>query len=298
MTIMLSDLNHLRLLDALGKAHSLSGAASLLKLPLATVSRQLKALEQEQAQRVLDRSARRFHLTEYGAELVQIATRSLDELQSATAKLNGDQQALRGEIRLTAPADFALRYLSAPIKAFRDRFPGIRFALTLTVRRVNLVEEGFDLAIRIGPIQADALIPRKLMSIARGIYASCAFAHAAPVRLEDADQLPWVHLGAAGPVRVTLINQNNGKETNLTIAPVIAADSVSVCAALVRDGAGCALLPEVWMRESVQNGSVVRLWPDFATAAVDAHLLYAERQLPARVRQFVEFLVDWFAKQS
>jgi DNA-binding transcriptional LysR family regulator len=293
---MLEDLNQLRLLESLGKVHSLGAAAKALSLPLATVSRKLKSLEAELDQRVLDRSARRFRLTEFGAELVQIATRSLDELQSAGAKLKGDQHALRGEIRITAPADFASRYLGGPIHQFRQRYPGIRMALSLTARRVNLAEEGIDLAIRVGPIQAEDLIPRRLMTIPRGIYASSAFAHLAPVRLEDAEQLPWVQLGFPGLTQMPLVNRQTGKEANLTITPVIAADSLAVCAALVREGAGCALLTDLWMQEYVQSGEVIRLWPDWEAPLVDVHLLYTARQLPARVRVFVDFLIDFFAE--
>jgi DNA-binding transcriptional LysR family regulator len=296
MTNMLSDLNQLRLLDTLGRVHSLSAAATQMQLPLATVSRKLKQLEAEVGQKVLDRSARRFRLTEFGSELVRIAARSMDELNTAAARLSGEQQALRGEIRMTAPADFAVRYLSDAIKAFRDLQPQIRIALILTPRRVNLAEEGIDLAARVGPIQQDDLISKHLVSITRAIYASSAFAHIAPVKLSDAGSLPWVILGPPGPARLNLFNTETQARETLTVLPAIAADSVAMCAALVREGAGCSLLPEEWMSSELALGTVVRLWPDWQEPKVDAHLLFTDRQLPARVRAFVDFLTAWFAK--
>jgi DNA-binding transcriptional LysR family regulator len=295
---MLSDLNQLRLLDALGRVHSLSAAASQMQTPLATVSRKLKQLELELGQKVLDRSARRFRLTEFGREMVRIATRSIDDLQSAAVRLSGERQSLSGEIRMTAPADFAVRYLSQAIKAFRDLHPQIRISLILTPRRVNLAEEGIDVAARVGAITHEDLISKHLVSITRAIYASSAFAHFAPVNLADAGRLPWIILGNPGPAQLSLRNVNTDARETLSVLPAVTADSLAMCAALVLDGAGCSVLPDVWMESEVAQGKIMRLWPDWHELKVDVHLLFTERQLPARVRAFVDFLSAWFAQLS
>jgi DNA-binding transcriptional LysR family regulator len=306
---MFQDLNDLRLLSAIARAGSITEGARLLKKPAASVSRSLSALEAELGVRLIERSARRFKLTEVGVTYLQAANRVLEELSVAGEAAMGQNNELRGTIRIASTADFVAHFMAKPLADFCARHVDVKVVLALSPRRVNLIDEGFDLAVRIGVIDDLSLISRPLMHFTKGLYM-CAKRAATenlarftghppdPVALSA---LPWLALSTQqnSPFMVELTATGQTapdapKNVRFAVNPRIEGDSVAVGYELLLAGAGIAAMPDVFMQDAIAAGHVIRILPDWHAGAAQAHIVYPARSMPKRVRALVDHLTAHF----
>ncbi|MGH8759600.1 MAG: LysR family transcriptional regulator, partial [Burkholderiales bacterium] len=169
---MFSDLNDIRLFAEVVRQRSVTKGAIALGMPAATVSRRLAALEKEFGVRLVERSARRFDLTEAGAACHRVAQRAMEGLEQAKHELEGVISRPLGHLRLTAPPDFATAFLAEPLVAFAAQYPDISISLDVSSRRVSLVDENFDIVIRMGRLDDSLHVSQRLMALSRGLYAS------------------------------------------------------------------------------------------------------------------------------
>ena len=167
------DPNDLLIFAQVAELGSFSRAADRLGLPKSTVSRRLSALEQGLGERLLWRTTRRQTLTEFGQLLLDHARQVAAEVQAVAALSAHRSAAPSGRLRVSMPSDFANLVLTEPIAAFVALHPGIQLELDLSARRVDLLGEGFDLALRIGALSDDGLLAaRRLTVLSSGLYAS------------------------------------------------------------------------------------------------------------------------------
>src|SRR2546430_11662617 len=166
------DLNRVRLFIRVAEAGSFTSAARLCGLPTSSVSRAVAALERELAVRLIQRTTRRLQLTEAGRVYYESVSRALSGMDEAAAAVSELQDAPRGRVRITAPGDLGHWVLAPSLVRFATRYPEVQLEVSLTQRIVDLVHEGFDLALRIGKLADNRLVARALGLVRAGIFAA------------------------------------------------------------------------------------------------------------------------------
>ena len=297
---MFNDLNDIRLFTAVAQAGAVTKGAALLGTPAATVSRRLTALELEIGARLIERSARHFKLTELGQKYFAASIRIVEDINNARANVTELAGEMRGPIRISATAEFSSYFLAEPIARFSMSYPDISISMDLSPRLVNLIDESFDLAVRIGELVDSRLVARKLVTLGASLYASHEYANLWPMP-QTIDALAEARLvtvtGGGAPSMTTpsltmhRVSRPSVQRT-ISVRSPIQVNSVALLTQLVIAGAGIGRLPDILAAEPLANGKLVRVLPDWQAPLMDAHLLYPSRTLlPRRVRILIEHLL-------
>ncbi len=280
-------------------AGSLSAAARDLGISTASVSRKLAALEARLGVRLLNRTTRRISLTDEGASYHEACNRILAEIEEADAAASARLVEPEGALKVALPASFGHLHIAPLVPHFAARFPKVRLALSLSDRTVNVIEEGFDLAIRIGELEDSSLAARKLAPNRRVVCASPAYLakHGAPLRPED--------LLAHNCMTTQDFHSNweyrdpVGKRGSVRVSGKYACDNWEVLREWAMAGLGIALKSTWDVRQQLEEGSLVALLPgyDFATEVAIYAVYPHRRYLPAKTRVFIDFLADSFGPE-
>jgi len=286
-------------LVAVVEAGSFHAAGERLGVAKSMISRRVSQLERRLGSRLLHRTTRRLTLTDAGRNFYQRAALILAELDEAEQSVALEHGELRGVIKLAAPLTFGLRHLSGAITEFLDAHPAIELNLDLNDRTINLIEEGFDLAVRIGELQDSTLVARRL-GVARAVTcASRAYLdrHGEPMHPDELRRhigLQYTNLGYRQHWRYdtpdggTLFAQpqiriraNNGEAL--------------ACAAVA--GLGITTGPTFILGAYLKEGSLIRILKDYRRPAVGIYALYPPgRMLPRRIQVFSDFLAERFGE--
>jgi DNA-binding transcriptional LysR family regulator len=291
------DLNDIRLFAEVVRNGAVTRGATALGVPAATVSRRLAALEHEVGVRLIERHARRFELTDTGRAYYSAAQRMLEDIERASAEVAGLVEQPAGHLRIAAPPDFATFFMASPIASFAQQYPDITLSLDLSPRRVSLIDEGFDLAVRMGALADSQLVSRRLVTLQRSLYASPSYAARWPLPQEPAQVLRCRVItleayAAYGELTLQRVGRRSSKQT-VGVEGHISVNSMTLLRQLLLTGAGIALVPDRLMHDDVRKGRAVRVLPGWQAPDVEAHVLYRSRTLlPRRVRLFVEHLVQ------
>jgi DNA-binding transcriptional LysR family regulator len=273
---------------------SLSQAAERMQLPKSTVSRRLSLLEARLGERLLQRTTRKLVLTELGGSLLEHARKVAEETAAAGALAQHRQQAPSGLLRISMPADFAGIYLTALLPDFMARYPAITIELDLSPRRVDLVAEGFDLAIRMGALPDDAsLAARQVLLSTWGLYASPAYAsvHGLPEHPDDLFRHDLLSLRRMqnGMARWTLQRAKTLWERDLPLR--LMANSPELLTKMAATGMGIATCTEQFATPLVKSGALVRILPEWRFPPVTGWAVFPGRRLmPAKTRAFLDML--------
>ncbi len=282
------------------EAGSFSKAAQELGLSKSAVSKQVGRLEDRLGVRLLNRTTRRLSLTEAGTAFYAGCRQLVADAEAAEGAVSHLASAPRGTLRVNAPMSFGLAHVAPAMPEFLGRYPELSVDLQLNDRTVNLIEEGYDMAVRVGRLPDSSLIARRLAPMRRALVASPDYlarrgrpAH--PRELAEHDCLiysylasgrEWRFQGPEGEVRVPLkgrLEANNGD---------------ALCTA-ARGGAGLVLLPTFICGESLRAGRlecVLSEWTGDGGAAIHA-VFPASRNLSPKVRVFVDFLAERFGSE-
>lgn len=288
------DPNDLLVFARVAELGSFSRAAERLGLPKSTVSRRIAALEARVGERLLVRTTRRQTLTELGAALLEHARQIAAEVDAATALRDHRQSAPSGRLRVSMPGDVANLVLADTLAAFVALHPAIALELDLSPRRVDLLGEGFDAAVRIGILPDDGLLAaRPLTAFAQGLYAAPGYLAErgepqAPSELAQHDAVRLLG-GDGAPVPWTL---TRGAERWEGVPPGRAsANSPELLIRLARAGAGIAAVPEAFAQPLVRRGELRRVLADWRLPSQTAWVVFPGRRLmPAKTRVFVDML--------
>ena len=269
-----------------------AAAARELRISPAAVTKQIAALETRVGARLLDRTTRRVALTEAGRVYLERCLECLQVFDDADASVSNLSLAPQGRLRITAPFDL---HASLPdvVAAFMHAHPQVIVDLQLSNRTVDLVDEGFDLAIRAAASLDGRHVARPLAALGFGLYASPAYLreHGRPRKPADLARHRGVVFVEPRPMD-TLIFERNGKQTRVPLTPVFTSNSGDALRALAVAGLGILPSPSFLMEEAVANGRLERLLCDW-TLLPRAKLwaVYPHRRfLPAKVRLFVDAL--------
>lgn len=280
----------------------LARAAEHLGMPKATVSRRLTNLEAALGQRLLLRTTRRLTLTDFGQEFLDHCRRVAEEVAVVQDFLRSQDMQPRGNLRVSMPGDYARYYFSRAIFTFIETYPEIHIDLDLTSRRVDLIGERFDLAIRMGTLDNDStLAVRKINKLDFGLYASPAYLarHAAPQHPDELEHHTAVRLlsarGSAVPWKLI-----RGKEVWEKVpSGRLTLNSPDMIQQFLLNGAGIGALPNYSVAEDVRRKRLVRILPNWLLPAVPAWaVMPMRRYLPAKTRAFLAHLEQFMEKNA
>ncbi|RVT99577.1 LysR family transcriptional regulator [Rhodovarius crocodyli] len=275
---------------------SFTSAATALGLSRATVSAQLSALEARLGARLFNRSTRQVHLTEAGAAYREALTGVLArarEAERAVAALQGEAS---GRLKLSAPPDLGQRFLVPMIAEFTARLPAISIELDLSHRAVDLVGQGFDLAIRGTFAVEPSLVTRRIGSSPVRVVASPAYLkrHGTPRTAAELAGHRLLHFSLLRWGRAWHLKRN-GVEEEIPVAPGFSVNDGEALRMAALHGMGVTLLPGFIIGDDVRAGRLVPILPEWAPPPVPLHAVYpANRHIAAKVKRFVDFLARRF----
>ncbi|MFU0505449.1 LysR family transcriptional regulator [Pseudaminobacter sp. NGMCC 1.201702] len=283
------------------EAEGFSAAARKIGRSKALLSKYVRELEDELGALLLNRTTRQFSLTEAGHTYYRRATEIVREIDSLADDVRESSTDVRGRIKLSAPRTFADAPIGQSLIDFAKAHPDIVLEIHLDDRFVDLVEEGFDLAIRISRLENSSLIARRLAPFSVRICASPELiaTHGTPSRPQDLARLPciidtngrwlsnWPFLG------------DDGETISVSVSGPLEVNSPLATRAAALAGLGYAVLPDFIAAPAIERGELVpvldnRIVPGGGIFAVYPH----RRYLPAKVRVFVDFLVQWFKQRE
>lgn len=273
---------------------SFSMAAERVQLPKSTVSRRLSQLEARLGERLLQRTTRRLVLTEFGASLLEHARKVVEETEAAGALAQHRQQAPSGLLRISMPSDFANYAMERVLAGFMGKYPAISMEIDLSPRRVDLVAENFDLAIRMGALPDDATLAARPVTFSRlALYAAPGYTtlrglpeHPDDLFKHDLLSLPRLHNGLT---RWTLLKGKTRWERELPVRMV--ANSPELLVRMAGTGIGIAASTELFARDHLRSGALVRVLPEWSFPTVTGWAVFPGRRLmPAKTRVFLDTL--------
>lgn len=287
--------NDLLLFARIVEAGSFSRAAERVNLPKSTVSRRLALLETTLGERLLQRTTRKLVVTEFGAALYEHARRLADEVDAAGALAQHRQGTPSGRLRISAPADLA-NNLNEVIARFLARYPQVTMELDLSPRRVDLVAENFDIAIRMGDLPDDATLSARRLTLEQpGLYAAPGYLalRGIPEHPDDlaAHDLLCILSRSGGAAPWVLMRGKVRWERALPAR--LAANSPDLLARTAAHGAGIALSSSLFAQPYMQTGELVRVLPEWEMPTSNGWAVFPSRKLmPAKTRVFLEMMQD------
>jgi DNA-binding transcriptional LysR family regulator len=278
-------------------AGSFAGAARALGLSVAAVSKQVRALEDRLGVRLLHRTTRQVRLTDAGERFHARCQHILAELEDAEREVAARQATPRGRVRVSAPMSFGERHLGPLVSAFLAANPDVEIDLVLDDRFVDILAEGFDVAVRIAELHDSSLVARRLCASRRVLCAAPGYLarHGAPATPDELAAhrcigYAYMASGCDWPFRT-----RDGRRLVRVRGPVIS-NNGDVLRVLALDGCGIALLPTFLVADDLRAGRLREVLPDQLDGDPAVWVLQpTRRHVPLAVRAFVEFLVARFA---
>lgn len=280
---------------------SFSALARAWQVKPSSVSRQVGHLEEALGVRLLARTTRQLRLTDAGAQLYERARVALDDLDEAMRSAAEYAATPRGHLRLSTPVAFGRRYVAPLIAPFLGRFPNLQLEVAFHDRFVDLVGEGYDVALRAGHIRDEGLVARRLAPNDRVVVASRDYLRRrgrpeTPDAIADHDALVFQYVDATDVWRF----RRNGEVSEVRVRGRLASNNGDLLLRAAVDGAGVALVPRWLAAEALAAHHVEAVLTDFEVTATDfdshLHVLYPSRRfLPANVRVLLAYLYEQFA---
>ncbi len=296
---MLPDLEGLAIFAKVAETRSFAGAAAELGLSKPTVSKAVSRLEGRLGTRLFNRTSRRLALTEAGQQLLQRASRMLAEAEAAESEARAQSAVPRGRVRLAVPMSFGLREIAPALPEFFSAFPQISIDLHLSDETVDLIGEGFDMALRIAALPDSSLLARRLCAVPRTLVASPDYlkVHGTPKHPRDLTQhvcLGYAYLPAPDVWR---LRNRKGQEIAVRPEGPLRANNADALMPALLAGLGLAVQPEFLVRDELRTGALVAVMGEWSLPEIALHLVLPPGgPRPARVDVVSEFLRQRFAR--
>ena len=290
-------LNAMKLYCRIFDAGQLSIAADQLNLSKGAVSKQLAKLEAHLGGRLLNRTTRRLTPTEAGIAFYERAKQILESVEEAECVVTGLTTEPSGTLKINAPMSFGLLHMGELLAKYQQRYPKVTIDITLHDRQIDLIEEGYDLALRIATLKDSSLIARKLAPCHLVKCASPAYLekYGEPQKPRDLKNHQCLLYAYSDSVKSWTFEDKQGKKQLVSVdGPLIANNGNLICDAIV-NGMGIARLPTFIIGDAIRNGDAKIILDDWRAKPEDISLLYpSSRHLSAKVRTFVDFAVEHF----
>jgi len=275
-------------------------AAEDLELSRAVVSKYLSRLEERLAVRLLNRTTRRLSLTEAGAALFEASRGAIERIEEAEAAVARFQKAPRGRLRVSAPMSFGILHLGEAVADFARAHPAITLDMRLDDRYVNLIEEGFDLAIRIGTLTDSSLVARRLAATRTVACASPGYLaeHGTPEAPEDLAAHECLVYSYSATANVWRFTAPDGREIPVALTGTFRINNGIVLAEAAAAGHGILLTPSFYVAPQLREGRLKRILAGYRLPELPIHAVYPERaKVPPKVRVFIDFLAARFGRK-
>ena len=281
-------LNDMALFVEVVKAKGFRSAGEATGVPNSTLSRRISALEKAIGLRLLHRTTRKIELTEAGQIYFERCRRIVDEARLAHEQLGEMLAQPSGVLRASLPVDFAVTYLAPLIAEFAGLYPGITFDFDLTPRRVDLVSEPFDVAIRMGESENSQLIARALASLTPHLYASPGYLERSgePNKPADLDRHECLSILKAGSWTL----RDGKRSATVSVGGRFVLNSVGMSRRLATLDMGIVLMPEEVVADELASGKLRRIMPQWHGTPMPVYAITETRLLPAKTQRFIEFL--------
>ena len=278
---------------------SLAAAARRHQMTPAMAGRHVDSLEQALKARLLQRTTRRLHLTDVGRAYYQRCRRILEELDEAQREAGELQLSPRGALRLAVPASFGALHLGGPIARYLRDYPGIRVETMVSDRYVDLVQEGVDVAIRIGRLSDSTLVARNIGTCRMVVCASPAYLtrYGAPRTPQELRKHPrLVFSDAVSPGDWTLLDRR-GRAYVIDGPCQLLANNMQLLLAAALEGCGVAYGPSFVFGGALHSGALVRVLPKYSTADLGIHTVVpSSRYVSTKVRHLIDRLATEFGE--
>lgn len=288
--------NDLLLFARIVEAGSFSRAAERVQLPKSTVSRRIALLEQKLGERLLQRTTRKLMVTEFGASLLEHARKVVEEVEAAGALAQHRQAAPSGKLRLSVPGDFANIGLHEVIARFIERYPAVSLEMDLSPRRVDLIAENFDIAIRMGDLPDDASLNARPINVEYfGLYASPAYLarHGLPEHPDDLPRHDLLCLLSRNGGAVPWVLSRGKLRWERQLQGRLTANSPELLARIAARGAGIAGSSLTFAQPYLRTGELVRVLPEWDLPTASGWAVFPGRRLmPAKTRAFLDLMEE------
>ena len=265
------------------------------------VSKHVSSLEARLGARLLNRTTRRVSPTEIGLAYYDRARRVLSDAGEADALVASMQSAPTGLLRLSVATDFGVNHLSPILGDFLQKYPDITVNMVLNNRYVELISEGFDMAIRMGDLEDSSLRARKLTETQMRMIAAPSYfeKHGRPARLDDLNTHKLLHYSNQASGNAWKITAPSGEERQIRSAGWLSVnDGQSLLNACIA-GLGIAYLPSFLYANAMEQGQVVDVMPDLPVESTGIYAVYPPgRFTQPKVRAFIDFLVAHFSEKG
>lgn len=292
--MLIENISDLMVFTQAVKGGSLSAAGRELGISLAVASKRLQRLEEQLGVRLLNRSTRQLSLTDAGAEYYQYCVRILAELEESEELVTRGSKEPKGNLKVTVPAAFGRLHIAPLVPEFLTRYPAIKLTLHLTDSIVDIIDQGYDLAVRIGELKDSSLISKSIGLDRRVVVATPSYLAQygeprLPQELAGHNALLFAskdHWSFTGP---------NGKEVSVKVSGNLDTNNCDALREAIYADLGLALRPlwDVW--QDLRDGRLVRLLPSFIPPAYPINAVYPSRRLmPKKTRVFIAHLLQRF----
>jgi DNA-binding transcriptional LysR family regulator len=289
---MAVDLNDIVVFAKVAETKSFTGAAEALGLPKSTVSRKLAQLEERLGVRLVQRTTRKLALTDIGEAYYTRCARIVADIASAEQLVTDMQATPRGRLRVTATVDFATRYLGDIVSQFLAQHSEINVEIDATDRVVDLIEDGFDVAIRFGSLPESSLVARRLCGVELILCASPDYlaSRGTPHAIDELDEHDHVLFTPGSRNQGwTIVHGEASYEFGRPAR--FASNNYGAVLYVAMAGGGIALLSDFMIADELASGKLVRVMPEWTTRTTEVHAVYPARQnLPPRLSLFLDHM--------
>lgn len=293
---MLGQLEDMAMFVRIVDAGSITNAAEQLGIAKSAVSRRLNDLESRLGAQLLSRTTRKSALTDAGEQYYHRASNILDEVDALNEQTGGINASIEGTLKMTAPLSFGLLHLSDLIHEYASENSNLNFQLDFSDRQVDLVEEGYELAIRIGELQDSSYQAKRLTSIRHVLCASPEYISrmGTPREIEDLERHAFLQYGLGTHGNIEL-KDAQGKKHRLLINSKMRANNGDFLLNMVMKGQGITYLPSFIAYQALNRGELVPLLQQYKLPVFNAYAVYPKnRFLSQRCRLLINFIVDRF----
>lgn len=272
---------------------SFAAAALSEEVTPAMLGRRLDSLERRLGVKLMHRSTRGLHLTELGEQLLERARSLIREFDDVEADISSSAKRVAGNLLLSAPAGFGRLHVAPHALGFHRQFPHLKLSFNLTDSLVDLVGEGYDMSIRIGPVTDPNYVAIKLFSNRRVVCGTPAYfeAYGTPTTLEQLAEHNCLAFTSQGGQQRGWTFQQDGKPVAVRVGGNLACNDGELLFAWMRQGVGIGWRSTWEIRKELLSGELVTVLDDFALPDYDIQAVYPQqRYLPAKVRHFIDYL--------
>jgi DNA-binding transcriptional LysR family regulator len=297
--IKTQDLNDMMLFIAVIDAGSFTLAAQRLNIPKANISRKISRLEQQLGVILLERTTRSQHITDAGSQYLVHCRHISQEIELAETSISELLTEVKGQLRIGVSVGMGHDIIKPVLGQFMRQYPALNLQLNLLNNRVDLIEEGYDLVIRIGELEDSRLVAKRLGKVARKIYTSPDYVkqHGEIKSIEQLSKASFLLMSSIQHNERLLLTSKE-KQHELTVMPRMLVDDFLILKQMIIEGLGVSIMPDYMCEHELANAKLIHLLPSWGMLDVNVYALYPKHRLNVpKVKVFLDFIQTVFKQR-